>query len=289
MRVLAFYSFFEVINPIEIKQSIKNNIAKLGVEGSILLSFEGINGTILVPDEHEIFIKEYFISLGVSKYNIKVSNFNKKKIFCRFGIKIKKEIVTSGFNLTINEINKGQFIEPEKWDDFIKRDDVSIIDTRNDYEYRIGHFKNAIDPNISTFKEFKKYIEKNKNTLKENKIAIYCTGGIRCEKAGSLMHKYGIDTYQLKGGILKYLEVSGAKSWKGECFVFDKRVALNKKLQPGTSLLCHGCNMPLKSEETKSPHYKEGFSCQRCYHQLNPKKIRSLQNKRKHWKRLLGD
>ena len=103
------------------------------------------------------------------------------------------------------------------------------------------------------------------------------------------MQKYGIDTYQLKGGILKYLEVSSAKSWDGECFVFDKRVALNKKLKPGTTLLCHGCNMPLKLEETKSPHYREGFSCQRCYHELNQKKIRSLTDKRKHWKRVMAD
>lgn len=289
MRVLGFYSFFEITHPIKIKESINHHISKLGIEGSIILSSEGINGTILVPDEHENFIQEYLLGLGVDKQNIKVSNFDKKKIFSKLDVKIKKEIVTSDFDLTMNEIHNGQFIEPDQWDDFIKEENVTIIDTRNEYEYRIGHFQNAVDPNISTFKEFKKYIQKNKDILKKKKIAIYCTGGIRCEKAGPLMQKYGIDTYQLKGGILKYLEVSSAKSWDGECFVFDKRVALNKKLKPGTTLLCHGCNMPLKLEETKSPNYKEGFSCQRCYHELNQKKIRSLTDKRKHWKRVMAD
>ena len=287
MRVLSFYSFFEVINPVKIKNSIKNTISKVSPEGSILLSSEGVNGTILIPDEYEKFIKNYLIELGVDKQNIKIAKFNKKKTFSRFDVKVKKEIVTSDFNLTINEIKKGQFIDPKKWDDFITQDDVIIIDTRNDYEYRIGHFKNAIDPKIATFREFKQYIEKNNKTLKKKKVAIYCTGGIRCEKAGPLMQKYGIDTYQLKGGILKYLEKSSAKSWNGECFVFDQRISLGKKLQPGTSILCHGCNMPLKIEEVKSPHYKKGFSCQRCYHTLNPKKIRSLMDKRKHWKKVL--
>ena len=287
MKVLAFYSFFELIDPLAVESKIKNFISNISIKGTILLSSEGINGTIAIPKESETLMKDFLIELGVNEKYIKVSNFDGKKIFNSFAIKVKKEIVTSDFNLTIDEINNGQFIEPEKWDEFIKQEDVCIIDTRNDYEYRLGNFQNALDPNIATFRDFKKYIEDNKESLKNKKVAIYCTGGIRCEKAGPLMQKNGIDTYQLKGGILKYLEVSSAKNWNGECFVFDYRVALNKNLQPGSSILCHGCNMPLNSDDTKSPYYKEGFSCHRCYDKLNAKKIRSLTDKREHWKRLL--
>ena len=168
----------------------------------------------------------------------------------------------------------------------MNRDDVVIIDTRNDYEFKIGHFKNAINPNIKSFREFKNYIEANKINFKNKKVAIYCTGGIRCEKAGPLMQKNGIDTYQLKGGILKYFEKTPASLWDGECFVFDYRVSVNKNLQKGEIKLCYGCNMPLTDEEFSSPHYKEGFTCPNCYKQLTDKKKRSLNDKREHWNRI---
>ena len=289
MKVLAFYSFFDLIDPVSIEVKINSFFSNINIKGNILLSEEGVNGTIVIPKENEISIKAFLVKIGVDEQNIKISDFEGKRIFNRFAIKIKNEIVTSDFNLRIDEINNGQFIQAENWDEFIKKDDVCIIDVRNDYEYQIGHFQNAIDPNIKIFRDFKDYIKKNKETLSRKKIAIYCTGGIRCEKAGPLMKKYGIDTYQLKGGILKYLEVSSAKNWKGECFIFDYRVALNKKLQPGISILCHGCNMPLRIEDTKCPHYKEGFSCYRCYDELNAKKTRSLINKRRHWRQVLDE
>ena len=287
MKILAFYSFFELKDLLAAENKIKNFISNISIKGNILLSSEGINGTIAIPKESEMSMKDFLIELGINEKNIKISISDGKKTFRRFAIKVKKEIITSDFKLTVDEINSGQFIEPEKWDEFIKQEDVCVIDTRNNYEYKLGHFQNALDPNIATFREFKKYIKDNRESLKNKKVAIYCTGGIRCEKAGPLMQKYGIDTYQLMGGILKYLEVSQAKNWNGECFVFDYRVAVDKNLQPGSSLLCHGCNMPLNSDDTKSPYYKEGFSCHRCYDKLNAKKIRSLTDKREHWKRLL--
>ena len=132
-----------------------------------------------------------------------------------------------------------------------------------------------------------KYIEDRKEELQNKKVAIYCTGGIRCEKAGPLMQKYGIDTYQLKGGILKYFEDTPASQWNGECFVFDYRVSVDKELQPGSNELCFGCNMPITPEEKKSPHFEEGFTCPYCYDQLTEKKRRSLTDKRDHWKRIL--
>ena len=155
------------------------------------------------------------------------------------------------------------------------------------FYFRNVEFKNSVNPGIKTFREFKNYIEKEKNNLKKKKIAIYCTGGIRCEKAGPLMQKHGIDTYQLKGGILKYFEETPASSWNGECFVFDYRVSVDKNLQPGNSELCFGCNMPLTPEERKSIQYEEGFTCPNCFDQLTEKKKRSLTDKRDHWKRIL--
>ena len=224
--------------------------------------------------------------MGVLNENIKISNYNGQEIFKEFKIKLKNEIVTSDFGLNISEIKQSKFIQPNDWDKFINKKDVKIIDTRNNYEYKIGHFKNSINPKIHTFKEFNEYIKTNKDQFQNKKIAIYCTGGIRCEKAGPLMERYGIDTYQLKGGILKYFEQTNSKLWNGECFVFDYRVSLTKELSKGISKLCYGCNTPLTIKETKSPKYEKGFTCPVCFDNMTEKKRRSLKDKREHWKKV---
>jgi len=287
VSVIAFYSFFRIDDLTQMEKQVQNFFQPIDIKGTVLIGPEGLNGTIAVPFIEEKNIIKFLKSLGVSSQNIKVSKFDGKRVFNRFKTKIKKEIVTSDFDLSIEEIEQGQFIDPEQWDDFINQEDVEIIDTRNDYEFKVGHFQNATNPDIKTFREFKKYIEDRKDELQNKKVAIYCTGGIRCEKAGPLMQKYGIDTYQLKGGILKYFEDTPASQWNGECFVFDYRVSVDKQLQPGSNELCFGCNMPLTPEEKKSPHYEEGFTCPLCYDQLTEKKRRSLTDKRDHWKRIL--
>ena len=287
MRVIAFYSFFDLNDLEKIKNEINKFFIDIEIKGTVLIGPEGLNGTIAVPKPNELKTLNFLEELGVPKNNIKTSNFDGKRVFNKFKIKIKKEIVTSDFDLTIDDIKRGQFIEPQNWEKFIIQDNVVIIDTRNDYEFKIGHFKNAINPDIKTFKEFKNYLDNNKDKFKDKKVAIYCTGGIRCEKAGPLMQKHGIDTYQLKGGILKYFEKTSASSWNGECFVFDYRVSVDKNLKPGSSVLCYGCNMPLTKNERQSPHYQEGFTCPNCYEQLTVKKKRSLTDKREHWKRIL--
>jgi len=287
VSVIAFYSFFRIDDLTQMEKQVQNFFQPIDIKGTVLIGPEGLNGTIAVPFIEEKNIIKFLKSLGVSSQNIKVSKFDGKRVFNRFKTKIKKEIVTSDFDLSIEEIEQGQFIDPEQWDDFINQEDVEIIDTRNDYEFKVGHFQNATNPDIKTFREFKKYIKDRKDELQNKKVAIYCTGGIRCEKAGPLMQKYGIDTYQLKGGILKYFEDTPASQWNGECFVFDYRVSVDKQLQPGSNELCFGCNMPLTPEEKKSPHYEEGFTCPLCYDQLTEKKRRSLTDKRDHWKRIL--
>jgi UPF0176 protein len=287
VSVIAFYSFFRIDDLELIEKNIQTFFQPMEIKGTILIGPEGLNGTIAIPFLEEKKTKDYLEELGVQPLNIKVSKFDGKRVFNQFKTKIKKEIVTSDFDLSIEEIEQGQFIDPKKWDEFINQDDVEIIDTRNDYEFKVGHFQKATNPDIKTFREFKKYIEDRKSELQNKKVAIYCTGGIRCEKAGPLMQKYGIDTYQLKGGILKYFEETPASKWDGECFVFDYRVSVDKKLQPGSNELCYGCNMPITPEEKLSPHYEEGFTCPHCYEQLTEKKRRSLADKREHWKRIL--
>jgi len=287
MRVIAFYTFFELKDAIGLKKEIKNFFKNIVTKGNILVGPEGLNGTIAVPELHEQKTINFLKEIGVKENHIKYSNFDSDRFFKKkLKVKIKKEIVTSNFNLSEEDIKKGQFIDPKNWENFISQEDVTIIDTRNEYEFKMGHFKNAINPKIESFREFKNYIDANKDKLKNKKVAIYCTGGIRCEKAGPLMQKLGIDTFQLKGGILKYFEETPAPSWDGECFVFDYRVSVDKNLKPGNNKLCYGCNMPLTKEEVLSPHYKEGFTCPNCYEQLTDKKKRSLTDKREHWKRI---
>ena len=286
MRVIAFYSFFDISNPKKLKEEINLFFLLKKIKGSILVSKEGLNGTITVTQKKEKNTINYLISLGVLNENIKISNYSGQEIFKEFKIKLKNEIVTSDFGLKISEIKQSKFIQPNDWDKFINKKDVKIIDTRNNYEYKIGHFKNAINPKIDTFKEFNEYIKTNKDQFQNKKVAIYCTGGIRCEKAGPLMERYGINTYQLKGGILKYFEQTNSKLWNGECFVFDYRVSLNKELSKGISKLCYGCNTPLTIKETKSPKYEKGFTCPVCFDNMTEKKRRSLKDKREHWKKV---
>ena len=286
MRVIAFYSFFDISNPKKLKGEINLFFLLKKIKGSILVSKEGLNGTITVTQKKEKNTINYLISLGVLNENIKISNYNGQEIFKEFKIKLKNEIVTSDFGLNISEIKQSKFIQPNDWDKFINKKDVKIIDTRNNYEYKIGHFKNAINPKIDTFKEFNEFIKTNKDQFQNKKVAIYCTGGIRCEKAGPLMERYGIDTYQLKGGILKYFEQTNSKLWNGECFVFDYRVSLTKELSKGISKLCYGCNTPLTIKETKSPKYEKGFTCPVCFDNMTEKKRRSLKDKREHWKKV---
>ena len=265
-KILSFYEFCDLDvdkvtkNKNKIFETSKNN----SILGTIILSIEGINGTVSGSSESIDILNQLIKDLGY-KCNIKFSA-SEKKPFKRLKVKIQKEIVTF-MNLGKSAKNTGTFIAPEDWDDFISNEDVKLIDVRNFYETVIGKFPKSIDPNTETFTDFIDYIDKELSSNKDQKIAMYCTGGIRCEKASSYMKDIGFNNiFQLEGGIINYLnKVEENKgSWDGECFVFDERVSLKYNSEIGNYELCHGCRNPIDEEDKRSIYFEEGVSCPNC-------------------------
>ena len=265
-KILSFYEFCDLDvdkvtkNKNKIFETSKNN----SILGTIILSIEGINGTVSGSSDSIDILNQLMKDLGY-KCNIKFS-VSEKKPFKRLKVKIQKEIVTF-MNLGKSAKNTGTFIAPEDWDDFISNEDVKLIDVRNFYETVIGKFPKSIDPNTETFTDFIDYIDKELSSNKDQKIAMYCTGGIRCEKASSYMKDIGFNNiFQLEGGIINYLnKVEENKgSWDGECFVFDERVSLKYNSEIGNYELCHGCRNPIDEEDKGSIYFEEGVSCPNC-------------------------
>src|SRR5690554_7331696 len=192
--------------------------------------------------------------------------------FYRTKVKLKKEIVTMGVNGIDPKRIVGTYVKPKDWNELISRDDVILVDTRNDYEVQVGTFKGALDPNTTTFREFPQYVKENLDPSKHKKVAMFCTGGIRCEKSTAYLKEQGFDeVYHLEGGILKYLEEVPEEEtlWKGECFVFDNRVTVNHKLEKGNFDQCHACRHPITEAEKQLPEYQQGVSCHRCIDSLS--------------------
>ena len=265
-KILSFYEFCDLDvdkvtkNKNKIFETSKNN----SILGTIILSIEGINGTVSGSSDSIDILNQLMKDLGY-KCNIKFS-VSEKKPFKRLKVKIQKEIVTF-MNLGKSAKNTGTFIAPEDWDNFISNEDVKLIDVRNFYETVIGKFPKSIDPNTETFTDFINYIDKELSANKDQKIAMYCTGGIRCEKASSYMKDIGFNNiFQLEGGIINYLnKVEENKgSWDGECFVFDERVSLKYNSEIGNYELCHGCRNPIDEEDKRSIYFEEGVSCPNC-------------------------
>ena len=265
-KILSFYEFCDLDvdkvtkNKNKIFETSKNN----SILGTIILSIEGINGTVSGSSDSIDILNQLIKDLGY-KCNIKFS-VSEKKPFKRLKVKIQKEIVTF-MNLGKSAKNTGTFIAPEEWDDFISNEDVKLIDVRNFYETVIGKFPKSIDPNTETFTDFIDYIDKELSSNKDQKIAMYCTGGIRCEKASSYMKDIGFNNiFQLEGGIINYLnKVEENKgSWDGECFVFDERVSLKYNSEIGNYELCHGCRNPIDEKDKRSVYFEEGVSCPNC-------------------------
>ena len=262
--IFGFYKFKKIKEIKKNKKILNIFFIKNEIRGTIILSNEGINGTISG--------KKNNLNLGIKKIK-KVFNFlnfdsenfslNKFQPFHKCKVKIKKELVPMGININKRSLN-GQ-INPKKWNKIISDENTTLIDARKPFEYEVGSFKNSINPKINNFREFPKFLKK----LNKNKpVAMFCTGGIRCEKASVFLEKRGFkNVYQLKGGILNYLKTIKKKYslWKGECFVFDNRISVKHELAKGSFSMCSGCRKPISTKDKKSIKYEEGVSCPRCH------------------------
>ncbi len=247
-----------------LKQSLSKKAEELSVVGTVILTPEGINSTIACANlenlyTFETYIAKYFPSIDIGR------SCSEKKPFKRFKIKERQELVPSGTKLKPTDY-AASHIAPESWNEFSENKNTLLIDVRNNYEISVGTFKGALNPDTRNFREFKHFVKENKKNFKGKKIGIFCTGGIRCEKASSIFKSEDInDVHQLKGGILSYLGISKDKKlWEGECFVFDERVTVDKDLNKGSFYQCFACRRPLSEKDLESIHYSAGVSCHQC-------------------------
>jgi UPF0176 protein len=271
-KVAALYKFTKILNPFKIHNNIRSKLKNHNVNGTILVGEEGINGTISSNSKKNLDKAIEFISKLEGFKNLEVKySFSEKNPFIRLKVKLKKEIVTIGDTSVDPTKIVGEYVSPAKWNELIDNKDTIIIDTRNNYEYSIGTFKNSLNPKTSKFREFPNWIKEQKFTKEDKKhknIAMFCTGGIRCEKASSLMRAQGFDNvFHLKGGILKYFEdiPEADTRWQGECFVFDDRVSVKHDLSEGSYDMCHGCRMPITEDDKLSAKYIRGVACPDCF------------------------
>jgi len=266
--VTALYHFVRLENYKDLRQPLLNIMLDNNVRGTMLLASEGINGTIAGNKQGTDNVLDWLRQdARLSDFDSKQS-FTKEMPFYRTKVKLKKEIVTMGIQGIDPNLKVGRYVKPEDWNALISDPDTILIDTRNDYEYQIGTFEHAVNPDTNTFREFPKYVKQNLDPKKHKKVAMFCTGGIRCEKSTAFLIEQGFeDVFHLQGGILKYLEEvpKDESLWKGECFVFDNRVAVNHDLEKGSYHQCFACRYPITAEEMQSEHYQEGVSCPHCY------------------------
>jgi UPF0176 protein len=249
-----------------------------------LLAREGVNGTIAGDNDSIMKSLDYLQKDGrLAGLEYKLS-YSEKPPFKRLKVKLKKEIVTLGVSDIDPTHSSGTYVKPADWNELINDPDVVLIDTRNNYEFEIGSFKGSINPNTETFREFPAYTKNNLEKYRDKKIAMFCTGGIRCEKSTAYLKSEGFENvFHLQGGILKYLEeVKEDESlWEGECFVFDDRVAVKHNLELGKYDQCHACRFPITEEDKEHPHYEKGASCSRCYGTKNSSQVNRYREREK--------
>jgi UPF0176 protein len=269
--VTALYKFVTLEDFHDLREPLLDCCHKAEVKGTILLAQEGINGTIAGSLSGVNQVLAYLRSdPRLSSLEHKES-YDDHMPFYRMKVKLKKEIVTMGVEGIDPNTVVGTYVKPADWNALLSDPEVVLVDTRNDYECGIGTFRGALDPRTTTFREFPAFVKKNLDPSKNKKIAMFCTGGIRCEKASAFMLKEGFEeVYHLEGGILKYLEeVPAQKSeWEGECFVFDNRVSVDHNLEKGQYDQCYGCRHPITEQDKLSPHYEKGVCCPGCYDSL---------------------
>ncbi len=282
--VAAMYKFVALPDYREIREPLLDYCLSQGLKGTLLLAHEGINGTVsgkrFAIDALLNYLRQDERLADIEHKE----SFDVEQPFYRMKVKLKKEIVTMGVPTVDPNKSVGTYVEAKDWNALIADPEVVVVDTRNYYEFNIGSFQRALNPNTTTFREFPTYVKQNLNPQKNKKVAMFCTGGIRCEKSTAYLKEQGFDeVYHLKGGILKYLEeVPEAESlWQGECFVFDNRVAVKHNLEVGSYDQCHGCRHPITEEEKQSEHYLEGVHCPRCYADQTPEQRERFSERQK--------
>jgi len=268
IRVAALYRFAALPEAVALRAPLVEFCHSHGIKGTLLLAREGINGTVAGSPEAIAAIISYLEAIpALTGLDVKFSGADQMP-FHRMKVRLKREIVTMGVADLDPATEAGTHVEPAAWNALIGDPDTVVIDTRNAYETALGSFAGAVDPHTESFTEFPAWAEQKAETLRGRRVAMFCTGGIRCEKATALMRRLGVEeVYHLKGGILRYLEEVPAEEslWQGECFVFDERVSLTHGLKEGEAELCRACRRPLTPEERRSPRYMEGISCHHCH------------------------
>lgn len=266
--VCALYKFVSLENYQALRQPLLKMMQNHGVSGTLLLALEGINGTVAGSRQAiDALLEGLRADPRLRDIDCKES-LTDRPPFKRAKVKLKKEIVTLGVEGIDPRRVVGTYVDPKDWNHLISDPEVLLIDTRNDYEYKVGTFRNAINPATTTFREFPLYVENNLNPETHKKVAMFCTGGIRCEKSSAFLKQQGFEeVYHLQGGILKYLERVPAEEslWEGECFVFDERVTVNLQLEKGKYDQCNACRMPITDADKASKNYQQGVSCPHCY------------------------
>ncbi len=265
--VAALYEFKKIDDPKKLQNKLKNFCHSIGLKGTLLVAHEGINGTVCGNRQCIDQIRSFLIDDCMFQQLEYKESFADESVFCRMKVKLKKEIVTMGVENIDPIIDTGIYISPKDWNELIQDPNTIVIDTRNDYEYQLGAFKNSVNPNTQTFKEFPKYVQDHLLSCKDKTIAMYCTGGIRCEKSTSYLKHLGFQNiYHLKGGILKYLEnvADHHNLFEGDCFVFDERIAVGHGLALTDYKKCYGCRETLSDDDLHSDLYEEGVKCPHC-------------------------
>jgi len=285
MKVASFYRFLDLLDPEDFKSALQCVCDEQGLLGTILVANEGFNGSITGEKSALGHVFAWIEETLELESPIEARwNAVSEPPFRRMRVKLKKEIVTLGRPDILPHKQTGTYVSGEKWNELISNPDVVVIDTRNSYEFEVGTFPHAIDPETDSFRGFPEFAQKLAETSKDRPLAMFCTGGIRCEKATALMLELGFDeVYHLQGGILKYLEDMPAQEnqWEGECFVFDTRVAVDRDLAEGGYVQCHACRRPLSTEEMASPEYQEGVSCPKCIDDLDEEREAGLRERQR--------
>lgn len=266
--VCALYKFVTLKGFDELRDPLHQTMVDNEVRGTLLLAEEGINGTIAGARSGVDAVLSWLGQDERLSNIVTKESFDESNPFYRTKVKLKKEIVTMGVEGIDPKHVVGTYVKPKDWNALISDPDVILVDTRNDYEVKVGTFEGAIDPETTSFREFPQYVKDNLDPEKNKKVAMFCTGGIRCEKSTAYLKEQGFeDVYHLEGGILKYLEEvpQDESMWQGECFVFDNRVTVNHQLEKGVYDQCHACRLPLTQQQMQHQRYERGVSCEFCF------------------------